>query len=81
MNESEDDEDGVHSDDGHVQMHKAFAGKENEEDEDGDKDYMAKLDKNERKKFKKNQKKDKIGTRDARVLTGARTVADHASMS
>ena len=42
---------------------------------------MSKLDKNERKKFKKNKQKDKIGTRDARVLTGARTVADNAALS
>ena len=64
-------------------MHKAFAGKEVNEDDEDDKeqDYMAKLDKKERKKFKKNKLKDKIVTKDAKVLTGARTVADHASMS
>jgi hypothetical protein len=58
-------------------MHKAFAGN----NEDKEQDYMAKLDKKERKKFKKNKLKDKIGTRDARVLTGARTVADNVSLS
>jgi hypothetical protein len=60
-------------------MHKAFAG--NNVEEDKEQDYMAKLDKKERKKFKKNKLKDKIGTSDARVLTGARTVADNVSLS
>lgn len=64
-------------------MSKAFAGKDESSDDDGGKeqDYMAKLDKKERKKFKKDKQRDKIGTRDARVLTGARTVADHKVLS
>jgi len=65
-------------------MNKVFAGQEessSEEEDQKERDYMSKLDKKERKKFKKNKLKDKIGTRDARVLTGARTVADNASLS
>jgi hypothetical protein len=41
-------------------------------------DFLAKLDKKERKKFVKNKQKDKIGTKDARVLMGGRTLAENA---
>ena len=50
-------------------------------DENNDEAYMAKLSRQERKKFKKNKQKDKIGTKDAKVLTGGMTVADNAQMS
>jgi hypothetical protein len=84
--------DDVISDDGHQpqgkNLNKAFAGKvessiseDSSDEEEKEKDYMSKLDKQARKKFKKNKKKDKIGMRDARILTGARTIADNAGMS
>ena len=80
-----DDNDVISEDDNVAQvkpLSKAFAGKDDSSDEEGkEQDYMAKLDKKERKKFKKDKQRDKIGTRDARVLTGARTVADHAILS
>lgn len=84
--------DDVISDDAHQpqgkNLNKVFAGKaesssseDSSGEEEKEKDYMSKLDKQARKKFKKNKKKDKIGMRDARILTGARTIADNAAMS
>ena len=56
------------------------SGDENNKN-DEEEAYMAKLSRQERKKFKKNKQKDKIGTKDAKVLTGGMTVADNAKMS
>ena len=42
---------------------------------------MAKLDKKERKKYKKTKAKDKITIRDARILTGGRNAAENVSLS
>ena len=56
-------------------------GRSEDENNDEEEAYMAKLSRQERKKFKKNKQKDKIGTKDAKVLTGGMTVADNAQMS
>lgn len=63
-------------------MSKVFAGQhESSDEEKKEADYLSKLDKKDRKKFKKNKQKDKIGLQNARILTGARTVADNATLS
>jgi len=60
-----------------------FAGKgdgdEQAQSED-DEDFAAKMDKKERKKYKKDRSKDKIGTKDARVLTGGLTSSESAAV-
>ena len=54
------------------------------DEEDEDEEYLARINKKQQTKKKgKSTKyqKDKIGTKDAKVLTGGRTVADHTELS
>ena len=72
-------------------LNNLFAGKQEgqggqgqgENSDDEDEEYLAKLNRQERKQHKKNRgrAKDKITTKDARVLMGGRTVAENADLS
>ena len=74
-------------------LNNLFSGKQTEQesglqDGEGDADaeddaYMSRLTRQERKQQRRKlgRGKDKISTKDARVLTGGQTVADHAELS
>jgi len=69
-------------------LNNLFSGKQDGQDDAQNSDaedeaYLAKLSRQDRKQHKKRagRGKDKITTKDARVLTGGRTVADHAELS
>ena len=54
-------------------LNNLFAGKGDGEEQgssEDEEDYATKMNKKERKKYKRDKSKDKIGTKDARVLTG-----------
>ena len=63
-------------------LNNLFGGRKEDSDEEEDEAYMQKLSKQDKKKGKKKfgRDKDKISTKDARVLTGGQTVADHAEL-
>ena len=65
----------------HTSLNNLFAGKGDGEEPGSngeEEDYASKMNKKEKKKFRKDRKLDKIGTKDARVLTGGMTYADNA---
>ena len=53
---------------------------ENGSEEGEEQAYVSKMNKKERKKYQKNKAKDRISTKDAKVLTGGVTLADNAEL-
>ena len=67
-------------------LNSLFNGGDQADDDDDPKQgkeeaFLSKLNRQDRKKAKRQLAKDKITTRDARVLTGGMTVAENATLS